>query len=145
MSRGFSRRRRPLLGQAGTATLEFALVAIPFLFLLIAGTDLGRYFITKHSLHTLTDEAVRLTMVTCFNQTASCSLSSTNWQKVETNVPFLSPSSLNPTPTATQTLNTAIGIRTITVTATYPFAFILPAWTALNANSPITDTTSLQY
>jgi Flp pilus assembly protein TadG len=47
MLRGFSRRRRPLLGQAGTATLEFALVAIPFLFLLIAGTDLGRYFITR--------------------------------------------------------------------------------------------------
>jgi hypothetical protein len=31
------------------------------------------------------------------------------------------------------------------VTATYPFAFILPAWAALNASSPITETTSLQY
>jgi hypothetical protein len=84
-------------------------------------------------------------MVTCFNQTASCSLSSTNWQTVEANVPFLAASSLNPAPTATQTLNTSTGIRTITVTATYPFAFILPAWAALNASSPITETTSLQY
>ena len=133
-----------MLGQAATSTLEFALVAIPFLFMLIAGMDLGRYFITKHCLHTLTDEAVRLTMVACFNQTASCSLSSTNWQTVEGNVPFLAPSSLNPAPTATQTLNTSTGIRTITVTATYPFTFFLAAWTALSANSPITETTSLQ-
>jgi Flp pilus assembly protein TadG len=39
--------------------LEFALVAVPFLFLLIAAMDLGRYFITQHSLRTLTSEAAR--------------------------------------------------------------------------------------
>ena len=104
-----------------------------------------RYFITKHSLHTLADEAVRLTLVNCFGQTTSCSLSSSGWQTVELKVPFLSTSSLNPAPTATQILDTSTGVRTVTATATYPFAFILPAWTGLNANSPLTETTSLQY
>ena len=54
MSHGFSSRQRPALGRAGTSTLEFALVAIPFLFMMIAGMDLGRYFVsaqlTAHSM-----------------------------------------------------------------------------------------------
>jgi hypothetical protein len=38
--RGFSRRTRPLLGEAGTATIEFALVAIPSA---IAGTGVASW------------------------------------------------------------------------------------------------------
>ena len=45
--------------QAGTVSLEFALVALPFFLLMFACVDLGRYFITRTSLHTLTSEARR--------------------------------------------------------------------------------------
>ena len=44
MLRGFSRRTRPLLGEAGTATLEFALVAIPSA---IAGSGRASWVATR--------------------------------------------------------------------------------------------------
>ena len=48
-------RHRNLSGQAGTSSLEFALVAAPFVFMMVAGMDLGRYFITRtHCTHWLT-------------------------------------------------------------------------------------------
>ena len=53
MSCASSSLRRPSRGQAGTASLEFALVAVPFFLLIVAVTDLGRYFITRDSLRTL--------------------------------------------------------------------------------------------
>src|SRR5689334_6642366 len=109
------RQYGPWLGRSGTTSLEFALVAIPFIFLLVAGTDLGRYFITRHSLHTLISEAARATLIKCFGVTTTqtnpprtqCALSSTDWPTVEAKVPFLDSSLLSPSPTATQNLNTA--------------------------------------
>ena len=123
----------------GTTAMEFALIAIPFTFIMIATTDLGRYWLTQHSLRTLTAEAARSTMVNCFGQ-SSCSLNATQRSAVETATPFLIPGSV--TLTASQTVNGA-GLRTITVTAVYPFNFIFVAWTGLNGN--ITETTSVSY
>jgi Flp pilus assembly protein TadG len=151
MSPGSSSQRRPRLGHAGTATLEFALVAIPFVFILLAGMDLGRYFITQHSLRTLVSEAARATLVYCYGATGSCSLTpstgTVNWQTVEAKVPFLQSASLTPTPTANQSApDPNTGVRTISVTVNYPFTFLLPAWIGLNAGlSPITEKTSLKY
>jgi Flp pilus assembly protein TadG len=144
MSRAFARRRNLLMGNAGSTSLEFALVAIPFLFMLIAGMDLGRYFITQHSLRTLGSEAVRSTLIYCFGQNTACSLPAANKQTAKAMVPFLAAGSIGLT--ASQTAPVAgTGFRTITVTAQYPFAFILPAWTGLNVNSPLTETMSFQY
>jgi Flp pilus assembly protein TadG len=144
MSRAFARRRNRLADEAGSTSLEFALVAIPFLFMLIAGMDLGRYFITQHSLRTLGAEAMRATLIYCFGQTTACSLPTANEQAAKAMVPFLAGSSI--VLTANQTAAVAgTGFRTITVTAQYPFAFILPAWTGLNVNSPLTETMSFQY
>jgi hypothetical protein len=140
----FSRRCRLLRGKAGASSLEFALVAIPFVFLLIAGMDLGRYFITQHSLRTLISEAARATLVSCYGQGA-CTLPASNKLTVAAKVPFLVRGSINWVTASQGAPNPNTGVSTISVTVTYPFSFFLPAWTGLNTRSPITETTSLQY
>ena len=104
----------------------------------------GRYFITRQSLHTLTSEAVRSALVNCFNQTSACSLTSTNKSTVAAKVPFLVPGSIVWVTASQSAPNPATGVRTITVGVTYPFTFVLPAWTGL-FTSGISETTSLQY
>jgi Flp pilus assembly protein TadG len=144
MSRAFVKRRRLLTGRAGTASLEFALVALPFILLMLAGMDLGRYFITKHSLHTLTSEAARSMLVNCFNQAAQCNLSATSKSTVATMVPFLDPNGVTWVTANQSAPDPATGVRTVTVNVTYPFTFVLSAWSSL-FSSGISDTTSLQY
>src|SRR5690348_10073812 len=111
-------RRRPI-GEKGSTSLEFAFVAIPFLFLLIAGMDLGRYFITQHSLRTLGAETMRAMLIQCFGQAAACSLPAASRQSAIATVPYLAPASI--VLAASQTAPAAgTGFRTITVTAQYP-------------------------
>jgi Flp pilus assembly protein TadG len=146
MSPASNRRPHPGRRRDGTASLEFALVAIPFLFLLIAGMDLGRYFITQHSLRTLISEAVRATLVSCYGSSSGCSLPSASQTTVAAKVPFLASGSITwVTPPNQGAPNASTGVRTISVTVSYPFTFILPIWTSLNANSPITESTTFQY
>jgi Flp pilus assembly protein TadG len=130
---------------AGSSSIEFALVALPFIFMLIATMDLGRYFLTRHSLHTLVDEAVRSAIVNCFNQKAcaygtAVPTPSNLWGKV----PFLDQGTSGASVTASQTYDNATGIRTITATANYPFSFVLPAWSGLFTTG-ISETTQLKY
>lgn len=138
-----------MLGRAGTTGLEFALVAIPFVFLLIAGMDLGRYFITQHSLRTLTSELARATLVYCSGQSqaSACTLPASGAQSVqsaEANVPFLASSSFAATPTALRSsINQNTGEMTITASAAYNFDFVLPFWTQLNG--AISEQTTLKY
>jgi hypothetical protein len=104
--------------------------------------DLGGYFITQHSMQTLTSEAVRYTLVYCYSNTTACTLSSNSLHIVEAKVPFLTQASI--VLTASQTApDPSTGVRTITVTGQYPFTFVLPAWTGLNGT--ISETTSLSY
>ena len=133
------------MGRSGTTSLQFALVAVPFVFLLMAGMDLGRYFITQHSLRTLVSEAVRATLVSCYGSASACNLPSASETTVAAKVPFLTSGSITWV-TASQTApNASTGVRTISVSVSYPFTFILPVWTSLNANSPIAQSTSFQY
>jgi Flp pilus assembly protein TadG len=145
MSPASTRRYRRVLGQSGTASLEFALVSLPFLLILIAGMDLGRYFLTQHSLRTLISVATRSALIYCYGASGVCTLTTPLAQTAETKVPFLTAGSITwPSGLPTQTApNPGTGVRTITVTARYPFTFILPVWTGLNG--PITETTSMQY
>jgi Flp pilus assembly protein TadG len=144
MSPAFGRYCQATLGRSGTASLEFALVAIPFVFILIAGMDLGRYFITQHSLRTLTSEAVRATLLVCNASNIACPLPSGSKTAVWAKVPFLSSTSQNASLAANQTApDSTTGVRTITATVNYQITFILPAWTGLNGT--ITETTSLSY
>ena len=122
--------------------MEFGLIAIPFFFITIATTDLGRYFLTQHSLRTLTSEAARAVMVNCFNATASCSLTSAQKTVAEAKTPFLIPGSTQLT--ATQSAPAAgTGLRTVNVTAVYPFNFVFYQWSADNGN--IIETASVSY
>jgi hypothetical protein len=118
--------------------------------MLLAGMDLGRYFITEHSLRTLVSEAARATLVQCYGAPGACALTAStgteNWQTAEAKVPFLISASLQSLTARQTSPNQTTGERTITVTASYPFTFTLPAWTGLNASlNPITATTSLKY
>jgi hypothetical protein len=145
MSLGSNKRQRLALGGSGTSSLEFALVAVPFMLLMIAGMDLGRYFITQHSLRTLTSEAVRAMLIACYGATAACPMGSSDKAAVAAKVPFLVAGSIS-WPTASQSApNASTGERTISVTITYPFTFVLPAWVGLNAGSPISESTQLSY
>src|SRR3974390_2994097 len=94
--------RRPLcrLGRWGTVSLEFALVAVPFVLIMIAGMDLGRYFITEHSLRTLAAEAARSAMVNCFGSAGGCALTAAQKAATETASPFPVPA--NPNRSGTQ-------------------------------------------
>jgi hypothetical protein len=149
MSLASNRLRRLRIGQAGTTSLEFALVAIPFVFILVAGMDLGRYFLTQHSLRTLTSEAARATLVSCYGSTSACSLPTSgsypSEPAVAAMVPFLASGSITWVKASQSAPNQNTGVRTISVEVKYPFSFILPAWTKLNAKSPIDESTSLSY
>jgi hypothetical protein len=131
MLRVSNKRSGSSLGQAGASSLEFALVAVPFSFLLIAATDLGRYFITQHSLRTLTSVAARSVMVNCFGLGA-CPFATAvpSPQQVWAKVPFLNSALSGASLTASQVLDPT-GVRVVTVSAQYPFTFILPAWAAI--------------
>lgn len=131
MSRAFNSRY--LRSQAGASSLEFALVAIPFLFLLLAGLDLGRYFMTRHALRTLVTEAARLAVINCAGR-GECDAATAlpapavAWAMV----PFLDAAGANASLSAQQTVDQATGITTVVATASYEFAFVLPAWTGMN-------------
>jgi hypothetical protein len=130
MLSAFNRGRRFRLGCTGTASLEFALVAIPFLLMLIAGTDLGRYFLTQHSLRTATSTAARSMLISCYPLGPSCT------SVAEQFVPFLG--------TISPTVTVDAANRKIDISSQYSFTFILPAWAGLNPLK-VTDTTSLHY
>jgi hypothetical protein len=120
-------------------------VVVPFVFLLFGGLDLGRYFITQHSLRTLISEAARATLVACYGSSIACPLPAASKTTVAAKVPFLVPGSINWVTASQSAPNANTGVRTISITATYPFTFVLPAWVGLNANSPIGESTSLQF
>ncbi len=134
-----------MLGQAGTTSIEFAVLALPLILIMLAGMDLGRYFITQQSLHTLTSEAARAAVVNCFGLNPCATPVPTPailWAKV----PSLNSAAPGASLSVTQSRNATTGVRTVTATAHYEFAFVLPAWTGLNATlNPIIDTTELQY
>ena len=106
-------------------------MAVPFFLLLIGATDLGRYFITQHSLRTLTSEAARSAMINCAGSGACAfgTAAQTLWAKV----PFLASNEAGASLTASRSVDTN-GITTITVSAQYPFTFIVPAWSGILVN-----------
>jgi Flp pilus assembly protein TadG len=144
MPHAFNNFRHLWLGQAGTTSLEFALVATAFFAIMFAGMDLGRYFITQHSLRTLTSELVRATMVQCAGTSTACTLSGANVTTAENKVPFLVQGNFVVPPTSTRTaINPATGVMTITASASYPFTFVFLGFTGLSG--PIAETTHLSY
>jgi Flp pilus assembly protein TadG len=144
MSRAFNKISALRLGRAGNTTLEFALVASMFFALIFGVMDLGRYFITRHSVLTLTSELVRATMVQCAGSNTACTLSAANITASESVVPMLTPDHFTASPTASRTaINSTTGMMTITASVSYPFTFLFPVFTTLSGN--ISNTTQLSY
>ena len=133
MSCATSRRgRQP--GRGGTAALEFGLIAPMFLVLVLSVTDLGRFYLTLHSLHTVLGDAARAAIV---DPTLSgCSAPAA---RVAADAPFLAASQLS----LCVAQSVASGITTITVNASYSFNFLLPSWQG--ASGTLTDSTTVSY
>jgi Flp pilus assembly protein TadG len=144
MSPVSSSGRPPRLGREGTTSLEFALVAVAFFSIMFACMDLGRYFITQHSLRTLTSELIRATLVQCSGTTSACSLSATNIEATEAKVPFLVASAITLSPVPTRSaVDPSTGVMTVTASASYAFTFTLPVLSSLSG--PISNSTQLSY
>lgn len=141
MSSGTSDLRSPrrlARDRRGAAALEFALVALAFFYLLIGTLELGRYFVTQHSVRTVVAEAARSAWVNA--PAGGCgALTTAQRTAAESFSPFLSVAQL----TLTLATGNAAGVSTTTTTATYPFTSYMPLLTGLTGT--ITETTQLSY
>jgi Flp pilus assembly protein TadG len=131
MSSAISSRQ---LGRRGTAALEFGLVCAAFALLLLAVMDLGRFYLTLHSLHTVLGSATRAALVD-----PTLSGCTTPVQRVASSAPFLQSSALS----LCVTQGVSGGMTTVTVTASYPFNAVLPAWAG--AAITLSDSTTASY
>jgi Flp pilus assembly protein TadG len=102
-------------------SLEFALVFPMFMLLFLGTIELGRYWLTVHSLRTLAAEASRAALIdtTLGASTQDCAKAKA---LVGGRAPFINTSAL----TLCVTQTTTAGVITINVTASYPFSFVLP-------------------
>ena len=137
-----STKRALYPANAGTASMEFALVGTAFLLLLLGCMDLGRYFIVQHSVRTVAAEAARAAIVLAGSTACpQLSLSSATIKgKVAPSVPFLDPASLILTVVPTCNVD---GTTTITASSQYAFIFVVPVWNFLNGN--IIEITKMTY
>ena|SRR5256885_852448 len=108
------------LDQRGVAALEFGVVALPFLVLMFATFDLGRYALTKQSLHKLANAGGRAWMICYQNDviqgqaTTNCNGDGVPDSVKKSIVPLLFAGGLKPKLSATQAGSLA------TVTASQP-------------------------
>ena len=121
-----SRRRR-----RGSASLEFALIAVPFFLLLFGIADMARYLLFSHGVNAITSEAARYMMVQIMagsSFTNGCQTGSLVAARVQSAAPYLDQTKLTFC-TTTSTITPAGGptATKVTVTASYPFNFMFPA------------------
>ena len=120
----------------GGVAVEFAMIGLTFFVLLLGAVDIARYQITMQSLDDISAEAARVALVYAGQTSAANAQNGTSNSPLMSGAalkaavtspnnltPFLAPASLTLT-TASST--SASGVPTITVTASYPFAFVGP-------------------
>jgi Flp pilus assembly protein TadG len=137
-----SNRRRLRSDRRGTTTLEFGLIGSLMLMLMVAGIDLGRFYLTRHSLQTLVSEAVRATYVQCFAKT-SCTLSTASASAAWGKVPFLASGATGAALSASQAAGSTTGSYVISASASYPFQFYLVPW--VPQNGTLSTSTTFSY
>ena len=129
------RRRRD--GESGVTSMEVALALILFIPLMMATVDLTFYFVALHNLTALVSGAARAAQGDPTLQ--YCDGTASSWSGVHTYAPLLDPEQL--TLCITQPF-IALGVQTLTVTATYNFSSI----TFLNQlTGPITETVTYNF
>ena len=135
------RRRR------GSASLEFAFIAVPFFLLLFGIADMGRYLLFSHGVNAITSEAARYMMVqimTGSSFTNGCHTGSSVAAQVESAAPYLDQTQLNfCTTTSTITPTGGTPATKVTVTASYPFTFMFPA--AWGGNPTLHGTAGVEF
>jgi Flp pilus assembly protein TadG len=137
-------KRLWLLGRAGSTSLEFALVSVLLFTLMFGITDLARYFLAWHGLNTISSEAARVALTYHYannsNWTFSCGAPTSGMAAtVAAAAPFLKPDTL----TLCVSPATAGGITTVSVTASYPFSFMMPGLSA--ANGTLSARTAISF
>ena len=118
--------------------LETALVLGVFFLLLFGVMDLSRYFLTWHGLNTVVSEAARASMINNWNYPCGNPTSGTA-ATIATAAPFLDPNKLQLCVTKT----VSSGNNNISVTATYPFSFMISGFSS--AGGTLSAATQLTY
>ena len=126
------------LDKRGTAAMEFALVALPFLLLLFSIFDLGRYAITQQSLRTMANAGARSLMINCYaGQEIAKKSPSSCAGTLSPNTANVAPWLVNDNPTL---FATDTGTALLVTASDSAFTMLLPIWgTTLNA--PTASTT----
>lgn len=127
----------------GTTAIEFGVVGLIFITLLLGTVELARYQITRQSLHSMAEEAARAGLIILQGDDCNTldAAALRNAVTTPTNpTPMLTPASLT---LAIECQGpTASGVRTVRVTANYPFNLVAPIIPALPA---LTATAALSY
>jgi hypothetical protein len=129
-------RRRRLVGNKGTTSIELALVLLLFLWLLVGTIDLARYLFTVQAVVGLMGEAGRVSLM---NQLwHPCGTDS--WADIATISPLLDASKVN---LCVAQSGAGVGLNTVTVTVSYPFTPYTPGLSGLGGT--ITEKTAYSY
>jgi len=121
---------------AGTTSVEFALILVAFLWLLLGIIDLSRYFYTVQAVVGLLGEAGRVSLMDPDWQ--PCGTAS--WSDAATIAPLLDASQVYVCVTQGPG---GVGVNTVNVMVTYPFTPFTPGLSALAGT--ITETTNYSY
>jgi Flp pilus assembly protein TadG len=135
---------RHRFGRSGIASLEFALILMPFMVLLIAVFDIGRYLFTVQAMTTLMMNAERAIMISPgLGSQPLCGVTVASWTSMMGITP---PPLLDPTQ-GTICINTISpqGVYQIQVTVTYPFAADLPGLSGLAPNGKLIETATNSF
>lgn len=147
----FNRARRRASGLArdrrGTVAVEFAFVGLVFVTLLMGAVDLARYQIFRQSLRSMAEEGARQALILSSVGAVSGGGCGSTVTAGQLRTAVTTPT--NPTPmltvanlTLSPSCSAASGLRTVTVTASYPFTFVVPL---LPAVGPLTASAALYY
>lgn len=130
------------LGRAGVTSLEFALVAVPFLWLILAVTDLGQYFFTVQAMTTMVADMQRFMMLAPDGAVGCYPFNARPNTSTIIQPPSAPPLMLDPAQGTVCITNLAAtgpanggGVNWIQVTVQYPFVPITPGLGALSATN----------
>lgn len=130
---------------AGTASLELALVLIGFLMLLLGTIDIARYLFTMQTVSFLADRAARAAVVN--SSFALGSVGESCPTVSGSTLPFTAPP-FDPATTMCVLQNETAsqsGGYVVTVTVSAPFTSVTPGLSALTGTSQITETLQITY
>jgi hypothetical protein len=115
-------RRRPpglLRDRRGASALEFALVGGTLMVMILAATDLGRYYLTMHALRTAAADAARAAIVSPLEPDCGSTAVQTRARQGILGSGFA---------LSVQCAPDGPGMTRVTVTATRPFGFVMRAF-----------------